>query len=174
MKTINENKQKQEVSHNISAHSKILLALIVIAVIFGSSPLVPKADAAWFNFSGNSSDEPISLVQQATLFAPDRYTLTIEKRVVTSYNSEVGQCDSTPFETAIGSTTRHGVVAANWLPIGTMVRFIDYDPETWYVVEDRMNERFSDRTDIWMANKADSKKFGKRTLAMEIARPVRK
>ena len=150
----------------------IVFTLIGITVVFAGFPGISSANAAWFNSSEVVQNEPISLMEQPALFAPDRYTLTTEYRTVTSYNSEVGQCDSTPFQTAIGSQTRHGVVAANWLPIGTMVRFVDYDPNTWYVVEDRMAERFSDRTDIWMANKADSKKFGKRRLAMEIARPT--
>lgn len=156
---------------NFSAR-KILLAVAGIVVIVGGFTNIPAVQAAWSQSSEIVQNKPISLMDQPALFAPDRYTLTLQTRTVTSYNSEVGQTDSTPFETAIGSQTRHGVVAANWLPIGTMVRFPDYDPETWYVVEDRMAERFSDRTDIWMENKADSLKFGKRTLRMEIARPV--
>lgn len=173
MENINKNKQNNVKTLFSGLASKIVFTLVVIAMIFGGFQGIPAAEAAWFNFSQVGQNKPISLADQPTLFSPDRYTLTVEYRTVTSYNSEVGQTDSTPFETAIGSRTRHGVVAANWLPIGTMVRFVDYDPETWYVVEDRMAERFSDRTDIWMANKADSKKFGKRKLAMEIARPVR-
>jgi hypothetical protein len=41
---------------------------------------------------------------------------------VTAYNSEVGQCDSTPCITANGfNVCEHGIedtVAANWLPFG--------------------------------------------------------
>jgi len=110
---------------------------------------------------------------QAQMFSPDRYAITTVKHYVTAYSSEVGQTDSTPFETAILSQVRKGVVAANWLPIGTMVRFPDYDPDSWYVVEDRMNERYTDRTDIWMNSTTDARKFGIRYMNIEVALPVK-
>ena len=47
--------------------------------------------------------------------SPDR-VVTVS---MTAYNSLPEQTDSTPFTTAMGSTTRHGVLAANFVPLGT-------------------------------------------------------
>jgi 3D (Asp-Asp-Asp) domain-containing protein len=88
--------------------------------------------------------------------------------VVTSYNSEPGQTDSTPFITASGSRTRDGVVAANFLPFGTIVRFPEVFGDKEFVVEDRMNKRYYYRADIWMENKQDSIDFGAKYLEIEI------
>ena len=158
----------------INAINSVLFGIVGVMAIFLGFPGISPAQAAWYDFRGIEKNEPISLMEQPALIAPDRYTLHTEYHLVTAYNSEVGQCDSTPFHTAIGSHVRHGIVAANWLPIGTMVRFPTYDPDTWYVVEDRMNERFSDRMDIWMEKKADARTFGVRKLAIEVALPVKR
>jgi 3D (Asp-Asp-Asp) domain-containing protein len=88
--------------------------------------------------------------------------------VVTSYNSEPGQTDDTPFITAFNTHVRDGIVATNFLPKGTLVRFPDEFGDKTFVVEDRMNSRYFYRMDIWMENKADSIKFGARYLKMEI------
>ncbi len=88
--------------------------------------------------------------------------------VATAYNSEVGQTDSTPFITASGTTVRHGVIAANFLPIGTKVKIPAYYGDQVFVVEDRMNPRYYQRLDIWMESKAEAKQFGVRTVEIEI------
>lgn len=88
--------------------------------------------------------------------------------VVTSYNSEPGQTDSTPFITAFGTQVRDGIVATNYLPKGTKVRFPDLFGSKVFVVEDRMNIRYYKRMDIWSADKEFSKHFGARYLRMEI------
>lgn len=89
--------------------------------------------------------------------------------VATAYNSLPGQTDSTPDITASGTRTRHGVVAANFLRIGTNVRFPDLYGNTIFIVEDRMNARYGlGRVDIWMENYSDAKIFGAKRLVMEI------
>ncbi|MBN1326296.1 3D domain-containing protein [Candidatus Falkowbacteria bacterium] len=91
---------------------------------------------------------------------------------VTAYNSEVGQTDSTPCITANGfnlcRNNQQNVIAANFLPFGTKVRFPDYDPNTIYTVQDRMNARYAYRADIWMKSKGEAINFGLRNLKMEI------
>jgi len=91
---------------------------------------------------------------------------------VTAYNSEVGQTDSTPCITANGfnlcKNNEQNVIAANFLPFGTKVRFPDYDPNTIYTVQDRMNKRYAYRADIWMKTKGEAIKFGLKNLRMEI------
>jgi len=88
--------------------------------------------------------------------------------VATAYNSEIGQTDSTPFITANGSHVRDGIIAANMLPFGTKVRLPDIYGQKVFTVEDRMNQRYSNRIDIWMAEKSEAKQFGVRYIKMEV------
>ena len=91
---------------------------------------------------------------------------------VTAYNSLPGQTDSTPCITANGfdlcKNNQQNVIAANFLKFGTKVRFPDYDPNTIYTVQDRMNARYSYRADIWMQTRNQAKQFGLKNLKMEI------
>ncbi len=91
---------------------------------------------------------------------------------VTAYNSLPGQTDNTPCITANGfdlcKNNTQNVIAANFLPFGTKVRFPDYDPDTIYTVQDRMNKRYTYRADIWMQNHKDAVDFGLQHLTMEI------
>ncbi len=91
---------------------------------------------------------------------------------VTAYSSTVDQCDSTPCITANGfnlcKNNKQNVIAANFLPFGTKVRFPDYDPDTIYTVQDRMNARYYYRADIWMKTRQEARLFGLQNLKMEI------
>jgi 3D (Asp-Asp-Asp) domain-containing protein len=110
--------------------------------------------------------EEVSLIKQ--LGAPVK-VMTIP---VTAYNSLPGQTDATPCITANGfnlcKNNTQNVIAANFLPFGTKVRFPDYDPETIYTVQDRMNARYYYRADIWMKTYADARLFGIKNLKVEI------
>jgi 3D (Asp-Asp-Asp) domain-containing protein len=86
---------------------------------------------------------------------------------VTAYSSEPRQTDSTPFTTAWQTPVRDGVVALNFLPKGTMVRFPDMYGDKLFIVEDRMNVRYPYRADIWMYNTSDAWSFGMKYLRME-------
>ncbi len=91
------------------------------------------------------------------------YTVT-----VTAYSSSVDETDSTPFITASGKRTQDGVVAANFLPFGTKVKIPELFGNKTFVVEDRMNRRFSNRMDIWFPSKWQAKRFGKRTAQIVV------
>jgi len=86
---------------------------------------------------------------------------------VTAYSSEPRQTDSTPFTTAWITPVRDGVVALNFLPKGTVVRFPDMFGDKLFVVEDRMNVRYPYRADIWMYERDDARQFGIKYLRME-------
>ena len=97
--------------------------------------------------------------------------------VATAYNSEPGQTDDTPCITANGhdlcdTYATYGAdntIAANFLPIGTTVRFPDLYGDKVFVVRDRMNARYGyGRIDMWLPVKADAKIFGVKRLTMEI------
>lgn len=87
---------------------------------------------------------------------------------VTAYSSEPEQTDSTPFITAFGTQVRDGIVATNFLPKGTVVRFPEVFGDKEFVVEDRMNARYYYRMDIWMADTQDAIQFGAKYLKVEI------
>lgn len=84
--------------------------------------------------------------------------------VITSYNSEVGQCDDSPCITANGfNVCEHGIedtIAANFLKFGTKVQIPELFGDQIFIVRDRMNQRYDNRIDVWMASKSNSKTFG--------------
>lgn len=83
-----------------------------------------------------------------------------------AYSSTPEQTDASPFITASGSHVRHGIVAANFLPLGTEIRIGD----EIYTVEDRMNERYNGKQylDIWMASLGAAQSFGRKTILIEL------
>jgi len=91
---------------------------------------------------------------------------------VTAYSSTPDQTDSTPFITASGTRVRDGIIAANFLPIGTKIRFPTLYGDKIFVVEDRMNKRYYYRADIWMSTRWQAKQFGLRNVPIEIIREV--
>ena len=86
----------------------------------------------------------------------------------TAYNSVPEQTDDAPFITASGTYTRDGIIAANFLPFGTALKIPDIFGDKVFVVEDRMNERYGDRIDIWMETIEEAKKFGLRKVKIVI------
>ena len=103
---------------------------------------------------------------------PENVVKSSGKYTVTAFNSEVGQCDSTPCITANGfNLCEHGIedsVATNMLPFGTRVRFPELFGDRVFVVRDRMNKRYYERFDIWMLDHGDAVKFGAKYTTVEI------
>ena len=87
---------------------------------------------------------------------------------VSAYTSTKNQTDGSPYVTAVGTPVRDGILAANFLPIGTVVRLPDKFGDKLFVVEDRMDERFSLQVDVWMSDQEKAKKFGIQFLKVEI------
>lgn len=101
------------------------------------------------------------------LSAPQQYPKSFTA-TVTGYSSTPDQTDDTPFLTAANTPVRDGIVAANFLPIGARIKIPGYSGSKIYTVEDRMHARFSDRVDIWFADRASAQYFGKRDLEIVI------
>lgn len=99
---------------------------------------------------------------------PDRQAKKTMYITVTAYNSLPEQTDDTPFITASNTRTRDGIVATNFLPFGTLVRFPDVYGDKIFVVEDRMNPRYYYHMDIWMEHRSDAVEFGSQFLQVEI------
>ncbi len=90
------------------------------------------------------------------------------KVIVTGYSSTPDQTDSDPYITASGSYVRQGIVAANFLPFGTKVRFPEVYGDKVFVVEDRMHPRKRYQVDIWFPSREQALNFGAKILDLEI------
>lgn len=83
-----------------------------------------------------------------------------------AYSSTEAQTDGDPFTTASGTQVRPGIIAANFLPLGTTVLIDDHV----YTIEDRLNSRYDNQymIDVWMGSEAEAFGFGVRLVTMEI------
>ena len=92
--------------------------------------------------------------------------------IATGYSSTIQQTDDTPFITASNAHVRDGIVAANFLPFGTEIAIPELYQDKIFVIEDRMHRRFTKakipRIDIWFSTLAMAKKFGVKTLEIEV------
>ena len=102
---------------------------------------------------------------KSELVPQPRYSVEIP---VTAYSSDVWQTDDTPFITASQTRVRDGVIAANFLEIGTRVRFPELYGDKVFIVEDRMNERYYYHADIWMPKREQAVNFGVEYTTVEI------
>ena len=105
------------------------------------------------------------------LFTP---AIPIETREVwlTAYSSTPEETDDTPFTTALGTKTRDGIVATNFLPFGTRVKIPDVFGDKIFVVEDRMHPRKTDFLDVWMPSKQDALNLGIRRTNIVVLAPI--
>jgi len=122
------------------------------------------------NYS-NQNQLPVS--DQTFLFpqnSPIQENVTkVQEVVITAYSSRIEETDNDPFITASGKWVEDGIVASNFLPFGTKIRFPLLFPDKTFVVEDRMNERYdSNHIDIWFNDTQAAKEFGVKYTIVEI------
>jgi len=98
-------------------------------------------------------------------------SIETRKITITAYSSTPDQTDDSPFITASGVWVYDGIVASNFLPFGTKVRFPELFRDKIFTVDDKMHERFTDtRVDIWFPDRESAKEFGIKETIMEILR----
>ena len=121
------------------------------------------------------NQEVVTVDNEITEHLPQNNDLAVKNtslRVITAYNSEPGQTDSTPCITANNfNLCEHGIedsIAANFLPFGAKVRIPDLFGDRVFIVRDRMHSRFSNRVDVWMLEKADAINLGIKSTKIEI------
>lgn len=100
---------------------------------------------------------------------PDDITFTPGMHVsvwASAYSSTEAQTDSDPYSTAWGTHVRPGIIAVNFLPLGTKVLINGQE----YTVEDRLNSRYDNQymIDVWMGSTAEAFQFGIRLITFEI------
>ncbi|MEK9183351.1 MAG: hypothetical protein AAB849_02480 [Patescibacteria group bacterium] len=142
---------------------KLAIILALVSIVFDSSfPRLAQAQGADL---GNFS----AVAGQLSL-ANDRLAVKTVKAVLTAYSSTPNQTDSTPFVTANGKRVYDGLVAANWLPFGTRVKFPELFGDKIFTVNDRMNQRFGHgRVDLWLDLPLNEvKAFGVKKVTMKV------
>ena len=102
-------------------------------------------------------------VRKSTVWKPDIGTkFTVNS---SAYASSPYQTDSSPCITASGTRVRPGVVASNFLPIGTVLDINGLK----FIVEDRMNPRYAGYfLDIWFPSTSEALEFGRRKLEITV------
>lgn len=108
-----------------------------------------------------------SLLPVASPQNPDVIISTIPV-VLTAYSSTIWQTDDTPFITASGKTVRDGIVAANFLPMGTRIKIPEIYGQKVFIVEDRMHPRKKFQVDIWFQDYWDALDFGAQHSTIEV------
>ncbi|MFH1162433.1 MAG: 3D domain-containing protein [Candidatus Jorgensenbacteria bacterium] len=87
---------------------------------------------------------------------------------VTAYSSSPDETDSTPSVTAMNTETHDGIVAANFLPLGSKIRIPALFGDKVFLVEDRMHRRKIDFVDVWMPTKEGATTFGITRTTIEV------
>jgi 3D (Asp-Asp-Asp) domain-containing protein len=119
------------------------------------------------DFSEFVTSQGSTLLSIASPKSPDLVLATLPV-VVTAYSSTTWQTDDTPFTTASGTSVREGVVAANFLPIGTKIKLPDLYGDKIFVVEDRMHPRQKYVVDIWFPSYWEALNFGAKYTQVQV------
>ena len=151
------------------AKGAVSLALAALPVVSSTFPVPVSAPADTVAVTESAVDASPQDTQWTDNVAPRLEALRALRVTVTAYSSTADQTDDTPFITANGSIVRDGIIAANFLPFGTRVRFPDLFGDKIFTVQDRMHPRFSSRADIWMSSRDAAQQFGiKRRVVLEV------
>lgn len=165
----------------MSKYAVILLLFFIVITIF-AEPLITKGLSPDYQNVNKNYESELShnLIVGGDSFLANSYLppLGTEKgrgskpavirTVITAYTSSREETDDTPFITASGSYARYGIVAANFLPLGTKIRLPKIFGEQIFIVEDRLHTRYNNRVDIWLSNKVQAINFGLKVSEIEI------
>jgi len=171
---------KQNYNRLISPSKAKKLIILLVFTFFFDFLLFPApviaiegAAAAANNKEVTKTNNISTGTKQNDLFSgTEIFIESVSSLTITAYNSEPGQTDNSPCVTANGfNLCEHGIedtVAANFLPFGAKVRIPDLYGSRIFTVRDRMNARYQNRMDIWMASKDDAIQFGVKKARIEV------
>ncbi|MBD3248399.1 hypothetical protein GF382_03895 [Candidatus Falkowbacteria bacterium] len=152
-----------------------LAILIINAVIFLPLPTVAeiKEISGIDNIAQAFKDDRAGFVNTLPKNSDSLEVSYVRNVVLTAYNSEVAQCDSSPCITANGfNVCKHGIedtIAMNGIRMGTRIRIPELFGDRVFVVRDRMNAKYdSSRGDIWMISKDEARQFGVKYALIEV------
>ncbi len=152
----------------------LISTILSASLALGSPFTVPLA-----SIQGDAGEEPPDMATQLAFIdgtsllsrevpAPKEPSFTSMLVTTTAYSSTPDQTDDTPFITASGTQVHEGVVAANFLPIGTTIRIPELYGNRVFTVEDRMHPRKGYQVDIWFPSKAEALRFGTKIITIEV------
>lgn len=172
----NKKRRRPEIKLKNKSVTKFLISIVILLAAL----LMLESAQIFFQFKSLIKEaviqRPVYVVDSQPIdldaYLREYFTNKIPKNTmyvtVTAYSSTKDQTDGNPYLTAIGTPVRDGIVAANFLPIGTVIRFPDKFGDKIFVVEDRMDEKYGLQVDIWVSNMEEAKKFSIQYLKMEI------
>jgi len=157
----------------------LLIIAIIAGILFSVSPYwtfrASQAEANLAQVSVAESLGEIAMIEENSLLPlskhlnPEPQPVRKIRVVVTGYSSTIDQTDSDPFITAAGTQVREGIVANNYLPMGTKIRIPELFGEKVFVVEDRMSwEKGNYHFDIWFPDYWQALNFGAKITYIEI------
>ncbi len=123
------------------------------------------------SLASDSNTKNDSVVEKNTVSGKNPNQNKQMKITVTAYTNDPAETkDYAIGITAMGTHTRDGVAAANFLPFGTKFQLPEIYGDKIFTVEDRMNAKYNNqkRVDIWMLEKYQAFDFGKRTTTMQL------
>jgi 3D (Asp-Asp-Asp) domain-containing protein len=135
--------------------SRILKVLAVIGLL--AYPATIQADTVIPHPQSTVFAAPAAVAATSAVpaIAPDTKTVW-----VTAYTSDPDETSDHPLITASGGMVGDGIVAANFLPFGTQIEIPSLFGSKVFTVEDRTNQKFSGRVDIWMPTVTQAVNFG--------------
>lgn len=164
-------------------YSKLRRNFSLVIVIFGilsgfSFPGIlnaPRAEADFLQISLPEDLKGVVIIEGNSLLPitepvnPESQSIRIIQGLVTGYSSTEDQTDSDPFVTAAGTWVREGIVANNFFPLGTKIKFPELFGDQIFVVEDRMSGEKGDyHFDIWFPDYWQALNFGVKKTPIEI------
>lgn len=176
MKNIAQKSILHKVFAVVMFSAALILSILVPEKVEAKDNIVSsalKGIVSIFSSEEGNTDEPQAFPQ-----VEDRKPTRVIAAVMTAYSSEAAQTDASPCIPADWKYNlcehyeqygEQNTIAANFLPLGTKVRFPDLYGDKVFTVRDRMNARYGvGRGDIWMPTKTEAKQFGVKRVTMEI------
>jgi len=160
----------------------IVVFLLWAGLLIGILPLFQPKVGVEANLEKNCIIDGSSQLEAGLMFLQSNSLLPISspsspanqikgkvRVVVTAYSSSPWETDDNPLVTAAGTMVRDGIVANNYLPIGTKIRIPELYGDKIFVVEDRMSWKKGDyQIDIWFPSYRAAKNFGAKKTYIEI------
>lgn len=145
----------------------IVIIVVLFCLIYIVFPLYLKKSDKENEKNNAKSVERIEVVQVYDLSKANFSKNVVRDVTVTSYNNKVAQTDSTPNVTSTNRPVREGMVAVSRDLItkgivkhGDLVNISCFDK--WYIVDDVMNKRYTNRVDVFLFDKKESMKINKK------------
>ena len=160
-----------------SAKADIFDWLISKSVDANSNERGWSFDKIYSSMQAKATETSVGISQGSSVIAQASQVTTKKKAKVvprtflvtaTAYSSSIDQTDSTPFITASNTFVRDGIIAANFLPMGTRIKIPQLFGDKQFIVEDRMNSRYWYNIDLWFADHDTAMQFGKKQVVIEI------